>query len=88
MMRDLKRYWSDVREIRAGLPEFVWLVEADGVPSPVEVGSETAAHLLHGKSHRLATDEEIRSQNARDIASRRLRAHEKLRREGVTIVPV
>jgi hypothetical protein len=87
-MRDLKRYWGEVREIRAGLPEFVWVVEADGSGLPVEVGSGVAARLLQAKSHRLATEDEVQSKNARDTESNRQRAQDLLRREGVAIVTI
>jgi len=88
MMRDLKRYWDDVRQIRAGLPEFVWVIEDDGVHPPVEAGSEIAARLLQVRSHRLATEEEIRSLSARETALHRQRAQDRLRREGIAIVTV
>jgi hypothetical protein len=87
-MRDLRRYWDEVREIRAGLPEFVWVVEADGVHPPVEVGSEIAARLLQARSHRPATEEEVRSHSARETASNRQQAEGRLRREGVAIVTI
>lgn len=85
-MRDLKRYWDDVREIQAGLPGFVWLVEAES--SPVQVGSETAARLLQAKSHRLATEEEVGVHGAREAASNRQQALDALRRRGVAVVAV
>ena len=85
-MRDVKRYWDEVREIRARLPEFVWLMECGVAGRPVEVGSGIAARLLQAKSHRLATDDEVRSHGAREAEANRQRTHEKLRRQGVAVV--
>ena len=76
------------RETRAKLPEFAWLVELDRAHPPIEVGSETAARLLNAKSHRLATEEEIGSLQAREKLSKRQSMVEKLRRDGVAIVPI
>ena len=35
-MRDIRRYWKEVRALEASLPEFVWLVDVEG-SAPVEV---------------------------------------------------
>jgi hypothetical protein len=85
-MQDLKRYWDQVREIKAGLPEFVWVT--DGTGFPVQVGCDNAARLLQAKSHRLATDEDTRAHREVVELRTRQRAQEKLRREGVAVVAV
>jgi hypothetical protein len=88
-MRDLKRVWEDIREIQAGLPGGdVWVVAVDAVSAPVEVGNANAARLLHAKSHRLATDDEVRSHHEFETESNRRRAEDRLRREGVAIVTI
>lgn len=82
-MRDVRRYWQEVRVIEAGLPEFVWLV-GDG--PPVHVPAAQAALFLHAKSHRIAEDSEIAAHQAaeheQDFQTRR----EQLRRQGVAVV--
>jgi hypothetical protein len=84
-VRDVRRYWQEVRSIRAGLPEFVWLVSAEDSP-PVQVPAAQAAPLLHAKSHRIAEDVQIAAhqaaEQARDFEARR----EQLRRKGVAVV--
>jgi hypothetical protein len=87
-MHDLKRYWAEVRTKRASLPEFSWLIELDRVHPPIEVGSDIAARLLTAQSHRLATEAEVGSQQALETVSKRQRMVEKLRRDGVAIVPI
>jgi hypothetical protein len=85
-MRDLKAYWDQVREIRGGLPEFVWLVAAAG--SPVQAGSGVAARLLQAKTHRLATEDEVQSHRAQESAWNRQQTQQRLEREGVVIVAI
>ena len=93
-MRDLKRYWREVRELEHGLPMFVWLVTVeDGLRGQrggmiVEVPAAHAAKLLHARSHRTASEEEIAAHQAGQLAKERREFHEDLRRKGITIIPV
>jgi hypothetical protein len=81
-----RTYWEEIREIRAGLPEFVWVVA--GGSSPVQAGSGVAARLLHAKTHRLATDHEVSAHRTSESAWNRQQAEDNLRREGVAVVVV
>jgi hypothetical protein len=85
-MRDVKQYWDDVRELHAGLPEFVWVVDAES--SPVQVRAEIAARLLQAKSHRIATEEEVLAFRASQASYSRQQALDRLRREGIAVVAV
>ena len=91
-MHDLKRYWQEVRAIERTLAASVWLVSLDsGAREAVggriaEVPAAAAAKLLHGKSHRLATQEEIGAENARQEALKRQVEKDSLRRRGIAIV--
>jgi hypothetical protein len=84
-MRDLQLYWQEIRALEASLPQFVWVI-ADGVLS--EVSAYIAAKLLHGKSHRVATEKEISEHAARGAAANRDATRESLSRRGVAVVPV
>jgi hypothetical protein len=84
-MRDLRRYWKEVRSLEASLPEFVWLVDAEG-SVPVEVGAGRAAQLLLAKSHRLASEEELSVQREKELAAGQQRKRDARRREGVAVV--
>ena len=84
-MRDIRRYWSDVRAMEASLPAFVWLVDVDG-SVPVEVAAGRAAQLLLAKSHRLASEEELRVQRKKEVAARKDLQRDARRREGVVVV--
>jgi hypothetical protein len=93
-MPDLKKYWQEVRVIEKTLPEFVWLMSLDN-PRRGQVGgclaevtASIAAQLLHAKSHRLATEEEIHLHKQREAQIQRVAIHDKLRRQGVTVVPL
>jgi hypothetical protein len=85
-MPDVRRYWQEVRAIEKTLPEFVWL--AGGENSLVEVAAAQVAHLLHAKSHRLATDEEIATRRVKEEAVKDSVRHERLRQQGIAIVAV
>jgi hypothetical protein len=93
-MPDLKKYWQEIRAIERSLPEFVWLMSLDNAARGQVGGrlSETtatvAAKLLHAKSHRLATEEEITTHQERELARQRARLQEKLRLQGVGVVQV
>jgi hypothetical protein len=93
-MRNVRRYWQEVRTIQASLPEFVWVVS---VENPVEgfaggciaqVAAAQAARLLHAGSHRLATEAEIEAHRADEEAARLLRVHARLERQGIAVVPL
>ena len=85
-MPDVRRYWQEIRAIEKTLPEFVWLAGAEN--SLVEVAAAQAAHLLHAKSHRLATEEEITARREGEAAAKERVRHERLRRQGIAIVAV
>jgi hypothetical protein len=88
-MPDVRRYWQEIRAIESKLPEFVWLVGVENsLGSIVQVAAAQAARLLHAKSHRLASDEEITARRAEEDAARDRVRHERLRRQGIAIVAV
>ena len=87
-MPDVRRYWQEVRAIESKLPEFVWLAGVDSLGSIVQVAATRAAHLLHAKSHRFATEEEIAMRIAEDGAAKDRVRQERLRRQGIAIVAV
>ena len=84
-MRDIRRYWSEVRALEASLPEFVWLVDVEG-SAPVEVPAGRAAQLLLAKSHRLASEEELSVQRAKEVVAGKNRRREERRRQGIAVV--
>ena len=84
-MRDIGRYWKEVRALEASLPEFVWLVDVEG-SVPVEVGAGRAAQLLLAKSHRVASEDELSVQREKELGERRERRRDRRRREGVVVV--
>ncbi len=85
-MRDVRSYWKEIHALQATLPEFVRVMSAEG--KITEVGAAVAAKLLHSKSHRLATEDEIRAQAAAEDASHRETKREELRRRGIAVVAV
>lgn len=85
-MRNLRQYWQEIRAIQASLPEFLWI--ADELGRLVEVTAEIAAKLLHAKSHRVATEEEIAAHLGKSAAEQRDTAAEARRRRGVEVVPL
>ena len=84
-MRDIRRYWKEVRELEASLPEFVSLVDVEG-SVPVEVSAKLAAQLLLAKSHRVASEEELGAQREKEVTASRALKRDTLRRQGVAIV--
>jgi len=86
-MRDIRRYWAEVRALEASLPEFVWLVDAEGSHA-VEVQGGMAAQLLLARSHRRASPGEIRDQRESELAKTRQRETEARRRTGIAVVGV
>ena len=84
-MRDIRRYWREVRELEASLPEFVWLVDVEG-SLPVEAPAGLAAQLLLAKSHRVASEEELGVQREKELATGKTLKRDAKRREGVVVV--
>jgi hypothetical protein len=91
-MRDLRQYWQEVRALERSLPEFVWLVSLEDAKRGMvggrmaEVGAASAAQLLHAKSHRLATEDEIAAHLEKADQARRQRVQDGLRRRGIALV--
>lgn len=91
-MPDLRRYWREIRTIEGTLHEPTWLVSLDdSVPGPqsrhvVEVSAAVGARFLQAKSHRLATQEEIDAQRAKEVLARQIAIHDALRQRGITVV--
>jgi hypothetical protein len=91
-MRDIRRYWQEVRAIERTLPQWVSLVSLDSSPGEaaavqvVEVPAAIAARLLHAKSHRFPSEQEIAAQRARNDADKRRHERDLLRRRGIAIV--
>ncbi len=84
-MRDLQQYWQEIRAIENGLPQFVWVIAEDCL---MEVARAVAARLLHAKSHRLATDEEVKARKAREAEQKKQAEKETKRRKGIEVVEV
>lgn len=86
----IRQYWKDLRVLEAGLPEFVWLVAtaADASPFVTQMATAVAAKLLHAKSHRIATDDEVAAHAANDAANLKQAKHERMRRSGAAVVVV
>jgi hypothetical protein len=84
-VRDIRRYWGEVRALEASLPEFVWLVDVEG-SDPVEVSARQAAQLLLAKSHRVASEEELKVQRAKELVAGKELQRKRRRREGVVLV--
>jgi len=93
-MRDLRKYWQEVREIEKSLPESVWLMSLDNSPRGkkggciAQVMAAAAARLLHAKSHRLATAEEIQAHQAAEDEAKHLSFHDGLRKRGIAVIAV
>jgi hypothetical protein len=84
-MRDIRRYWKEVRALEESLPEFVWLVDVEG-SVPVEVGARQAAQLLLAKSHRVASADERRAQRDIELVTRRNLRRDERRKQGIAVV--
>jgi hypothetical protein len=93
-MADLMRYWQEIRELERSLPDSLWIVSLgdalrDRVAGMiVEVVAGVAAKMLHGKTHRVATEEEIAAERGRQEGMKRSAEEERLRRLGVAVVEV
>jgi hypothetical protein len=85
-MRDLRKYWAEVNAIQRSLAPYVWLRAEQG--GLVETSAAVAARLLHAKSHRLATEEEVAEYHGAEDAARRRAFEDELRRKGIAVVPV
>lgn len=84
-MRDIRRYWAEVRALEASLPEFVWLVDVEG-SAPVEVSARRAAQLLLAKSHRVASDDELSAQREKEAIAKKELQRDGRRRRGIAVV--
>ena len=85
-MPDLRKYWQEVRTLAGSLPSFLWMVSGEGYL--IEVAAEIAAKLILAKSHRVATEEEIRRRAEEEAATNRELAREGLRKRGIEVVAV
>ena len=93
-MADFRKYWQEIRALEKTLPECVWLVSLENPRRGqvggcvVETAAEVAAKLLHAKSHRLAEPTEIDAHQAREQAAKREAFDARLRRQGISVVPL
>ena len=93
-MPDLKKYWQEIRAIEKSLPADVWLVSIQNLAKGqvggaiVEVAAAVAAKLLHAKSQRLATGEEIQAYKAQEAETKRLIFEQQMRSQGIAVIPV
>ncbi len=93
-MPDLRRYWEEIRAIEQSLPQSLWIVSLEDALRDrvagmiVEVVAAVAAKMLHAKSHRVATEDEVRAERDRQDGVKRSAAEERLRRLGVAVVEV
>ena len=90
MSGHIQQYWKDLRLLEASLPEFVWLAAtaAGAPPFVTQVATGVAAKLLHAKSHRVATEEEVACHHAGDAAAIKQAKQERMRRSGAAVVVV
>jgi hypothetical protein len=93
-MPDLKKYWQEIRAIEKSLPAEVWLVSLQNLAkgqtggAMVEAAAAIAAKLLHAKSQRLATEEEIEAHHAREAETQRQVFEQRMRSQGIAVIPV
>jgi hypothetical protein len=93
-MPDLKKYWQEIRAIEKSLPAEVWLVSQQNLAkgqvagSIVEVAGAVAAKLIHAKSQRLATEEEVQSHKAQRAETQRQVFEQRMCRQGIAVIPV
>lgn len=90
MSRDIRQYWAEIGALEATLDEFVWLTstQENHAGGAVEVAAPAAARLLHAKSHRLATEDEVEAHRAGERVANRKARKEALRKEGSALVVV
>ena len=84
-MRELRKYWQEVRTIERDLPDFIWIVSGGTL---VEVRAALAAKMLHGGAYRAATEDEIEAHKAAQESLRTKAFHDDLRRRGIAVVAV
>jgi hypothetical protein len=93
-MPDLKKYWQEIRTIEESLPTEVWLVSLQNLAKGqvggaiAEVAAAVAAKLLHAKSQRLATEEEIAAHKAQQDEITRQIFDQRMRKQGIAVIPV
>ena len=93
-MPDLRKYWQEIRAIEKSLPAEVWLVSLQNLAkgqvagSIVEVAAAVAAKLLHAKSQRLATDQEIEAHKAQQAEIQRQVFEQRMRKQGIAVIPL
>ena len=93
-MPDLKKYWQEIRALEQSLGGDVWLMSLENrargqvAGSMAEVAAGAAAKLLHAKSHRLATDEEIAAHRDGEAETQRQGFQKKMRDQGIAVIPV
>jgi len=93
-MPDLKKYWQEIRAIEMSLPAEVWLVSLQNLAkgqvagAMVEAAAAVAAKLLHAKSQRLATGEEIETHKALEAETQRQVFEQRMRSQGIAVIPV
>lgn len=93
-MPDLKKYWQEIREIERSLPAEVWLVSLQNLAKGqvggaiAEVAGAVAAKLLHAKSQRLATQEEIDAYKSQEDEIKRQVFEQRMRNQGIAVIPV
>jgi hypothetical protein len=93
-MPDLKKYWQEIRAIEKSLPAEVWLVSIQNLAkgqvggAMAEVAAAVAAKLLHAKSQRLATEEEIETHKAQQAETQRQVLEQRMRSQGIAVIPV
>ena len=93
-MPDLKKYWQEIRAIEKSLPAEVWLVSLQNLAKGqvggaiVEVAAAVAAKLLHGKSQRLATEDEVQAHKAQQAGIQRQVLEQQMRKQGIAVIPL
>ena len=93
-MPDLKKYWQEIRAIEKSLPAEVWLMSLQNLAKGqaggaiVEVAAAVAAKLLHAKSQRLATEEEIQTHKALQAGTKRQVLEQRMHSQGIAVIPV
>jgi 2,4-dienoyl-CoA reductase-like NADH-dependent reductase (Old Yellow Enzyme family) len=93
-MPDLKKYWQEIRAIEKSLPAEVWLVSLQNLAKGqvggaiAEVAAAVAAKLLHARSQRLATDEEIEAHKAQQDQVKRQIFEQRMRKQGIAVIPL
>jgi hypothetical protein len=87
-MSNIRQYWQAVRAIEATLPADVCLVAVSSPEFVTQVPAEAAAKMLHAKSHRVATEEEVGAHRAREAEANKSARRERLRRSGAAVVSV